>query len=124
MYKEDKETDLSHKISSEEIDKCIFVLEQLVADTNQIFDIPKAKRTALIKASGMLSRPSREEFDRRKKDGKKAAKGKIAARDRVARKETGIRSAREANVFVAPKLLDVSAIAYKERQVLESPRNR
>lgn len=123
MHSEDKETDISLKISSEEIDKCISILERLVTDTDQIFDIPKEKRIALLKASGMLSRPSREEFSRRKKDGKKAAKRKMAARDRVARKETGIRSAREADVFVAPKLLGVSDLANKERQALESPRN-
>ncbi len=123
MHSEDKETDISHKISSDEIDKCILVLERLITDTDQIFDIPKDKRTALLKASGMLSRPSREEFSRRKKDGKKAAKRKMAARDRVARKETGIRSAREADIFVAPKLLGVSDLATKERQILASPRN-
>ena len=102
MHKEQKGTDTTQAISLDEIDKCISILEQLVTDTNQIFDIPKEKRTALLKVSGMLSRPSREEFSRRKKDGKKAAKRKIAARDRLARKETGIRSAREAHVFVPP----------------------
>ena len=111
MHREDKETDTSHKITSEEIDNCIFILERLVTDTDQIFDIPKEKRTALLKASGMLSRPSRDEFSRRKKDGKKAAKRKMAARDRVARKETGIRSAREADIFVAHKLLGISDLA-------------
>ena len=111
------------KISSEEIDKCIAILERLVTDTDQIFDIPKDKRTALLKVSGMLSRPSREEFSRRKKDGKKAAKRKIAARDKSARKETGIRSAREAIIFEAPKLLGISDLANKEQRVLESSRN-
>ena len=110
-------------ISSDEIVKCFAILEQLVTDTDQILDIPKEKRTALLKVSGMLSRPSREEFSRRKKDGKKAAKRKIAARDRLARKETGIRSAREAHVFVAPKLLGTSALAKKEQLELESSRN-
>ncbi len=123
MHKEEKETDTRRKISSEEIDKCISILEQLVTDTDQIFEIPKEKRTALLKASGMLSRPSREEFSRRKKDGKKAAKRKIDARNRLARKETGIRSARESVVFVAPKLLGASALAHKEQQELASPRN-
>jgi NAD(P)-dependent dehydrogenase (short-subunit alcohol dehydrogenase family) len=117
------ETDSIQKISSEEIDKCISILEQLVTDTDQIFEIPKEKRTALLKASGMLSRPSREEFSRRKKNGKKAAKRKIDTRNRLARKETGIRSARESVVFVAPKLLGASSLASKEQQVLTSPRN-
>ena len=66
MNKEPTET-----ISSEEINKCISILEQLVANTDEIFDIPKIKRTASIKASEMLSRPSREEFSRRKKMQKK-----------------------------------------------------
>jgi len=115
--------DLPRIISTEEIDSCISTLAALVADTNQIFDIPKEKRTALLKVSGMLSRPSREEFSRRKKDGKKAALRKIAARDKSARKETGIRSAREAIVFEAPKLLGISDLANKEQLELESPRN-
>ena len=98
-------TDPSKPISEADIEKCIAILERLVTDTNQIFEIPKQQRTALIKASGQLSRPSREEFSRRKKDAKKAAKRKQAARDKNARKVTGIRSAREAHIFVAPKLL-------------------
>lgn len=110
-------------ISSQEIAKCISILERLVADTDQIFEIPKAQRTALLKASGQLSRPSRDEFSRRKKDAKKAAKRKQAARDKNARKVTGIRSAREAHVFVAPKLLPLAELQNKEQLELESPRN-
>ncbi len=34
-----KETDTTQVISSDEIDKCIAILELLVTDTNQIFDI-------------------------------------------------------------------------------------
>ena len=123
MPKDNNEQDNTRIISSEEVDKCISILEQLVTDTNQLFDLSKEKRAALLKASGMLSRPSREEFSRRKKDGKKAAKRKIAARDKSARKETGIRSAREAIVFEAPKLLGISDLSNKEQLELESPRN-
>ncbi len=97
-----------------EIEKCIRILNHLVQHTDEIFDIPKAMRTELIKASGKLSRPSRDEFSRRKKDAKKAEKRKKAAQDKYARKETGIRSAREAAVFVAPKLLPAAEISKKE----------
>ena len=58
-------------VSQSEIDQCIKILENLNNHTDQIFEIPKSKRTALIKAAGQLSRPSREEFSRRKKDAKK-----------------------------------------------------
>jgi len=119
-----KNEDVQNKpITVQEIDKCIATLQQLVEQTDLIFDIPKEKRTALIKVSGQLSRPSREEFSRRKKDAKKAQKRKQAARDRNARKETGIRSARKAVVFVAPKLLPAAELSSKETQELASPRN-
>lgn len=109
-------------ISQEQIDQCIAILETLNADTNQILEIPKDKRIALIREAGRLSRPNREEFSRRIKDGKKAAKRKAFERDKRARKETGIRSAREASVFVAPELVLTTE---KERLLirLESPRN-
>ncbi|MDT0294285.1 SDR family oxidoreductase [Mesonia ostreae] len=110
-------------LSQEQIDQCIAILETLNADTDQIFEIPKKKRTALIKAAGLFSRPNREEFQRRKKDAKKAAKRKQAARDKNARKETGIRSAREAHIFVAPKLLAAADLESKETLELATPRN-
>lgn len=120
---EDDKMDSSDNISEQEIDLCISILEKLVADTDEIFEIPKEKRTALIKVSGMLSRPSREEFSRRKKDAKKAQKRKQAAKDKNARKVTGIRSAREASIFVAPKLLPVAELSNTETQELQTPRN-
>ncbi|MBI9042400.1 SDR family oxidoreductase [Lutibacter sp.] len=110
------------KISSEEIAKCIAILEHLVVDTNQIFEIEKEQRTALIKAAGQFSRPNREEFSRRKKDGKKLAQRKLEAKDKNARKETGIRSARESIVFVAPKLLPVADLELKKQLELETPK--
>ncbi|MGJ8736424.1 SDR family oxidoreductase [Zobellia laminariae] len=118
-----EELDNSQEITLEEVKKTIAVLERLVGDTNQIFEIPKEQRTALIKVSGQLSRPSREEFSRRKKDAKKAAKRKQAAKDKSARNETGIRYAREASVFVAPKLLAAADLASKDTGELESPRD-
>jgi hypothetical protein len=39
-------------ITSIEINRCIAILSQLNNDTNQIFDIPKEQRTALIRAAG------------------------------------------------------------------------
>ena len=91
-------------ITSEDIDQCIAILAQLNADTDQIFDIPKEQRTELLKAAGQFSRPNRDELAKRKKGGKAVAKRKQEKKDRTARKETGIRYAREASVFVAPKL--------------------
>ncbi len=113
---------MSDQISNLEIAQCINTIQQLLADTNQLFELPEAQRVALFKVAGELSRPNRDEFQRRRKDAKKAAKRKMIAKDIHARKSTGIRSAREAALFVAPKLL-TSASLLKDTPELESPRN-
>jgi len=113
----------SPPITPEEIDKCIAILGQLVAHTDQIFNIPIEQRTNLIKVTGQFSRPNRDEFSRRKKDAQKANKRKQDKMDRVARKETGIRNAREAHIFTAPKLLQATDLVNKEKQELEIARN-
>ncbi len=118
----DDQTEEVKKVSKEDIEKCIATLQQLVDDSNQIFDIPKDRRIALLKVSGQLSRPIKEELKRRTKDIKKAKKRKIKERDKHARKNTGIRSAREAIVFEAPKML-ASAQIDQEQKTLDSPRN-
>ena len=112
-----------NNINEEEIEKCISILEKLVEDTNQIFEIPKDRRIALLKVAGQLSRPQKEELKRRRKDGKKAAKRKLKERDKHARKATGIRSAREAHIFEAPKMLAAANLENLEQRILESPRN-
>ena len=93
------------QLSKDQIDQCISTLETLNADTNQIFEIPKDRRVELFMQAGLLSRPHRDEFKKRKKGAKQIEKRKAAARDKLARNKTGIRSAREASVFVAPKMI-------------------
>ncbi len=122
MMEDQSKTESPRVISPEEIDACISILEQLVTDTNQLFELSEEKRTALLKVSGMLSRPNREEHKRRRKDAKKAAKRKMIAKDKHARKTTGIRAAREATLFIAPKLLTAAALN-AETPELASPRN-
>ena len=113
---------MSKNSPNQEIESCIKTLQKLLNDTNQLFDLPEEQRIELLKVTGALSRPNRDEFQRRRKDAKKAAKRKMIARDKHARKETGIRSAREATIFEAPKLLAPKEIT-KETPELESPRN-
>lgn len=111
-------------INKKDIQQCIATLEALLNDTDQIFELPEEQRVNLMKAAGLLSRPSREEFDKRKKDAKKAAKRKMIERDKHARKNTGIRSARDAAIFEAPKLLlNPPKGDNDDESTLESPRN-
>lgn len=110
-------------VSSRDIDHCITVLHKLVEKGHHLFELPEEKRIALLKAAGQLSRPGKQQFKQRKKDAAKAAKRKMIERDKHARKETGIRSAREAAVFVAPKLLTEPVMRELGEKELESPRN-
>ena len=107
---------------NQEIESCIATLQKILDDSNQLFELPEAQRIALLKVAGKLTRPDRDEFQRRRKDAKKATKRKMIERDKHARKETGIRSAREVSVFTAPKLL-AAAETQKDTPELESPRN-
>ncbi|MFT7071223.1 MAG: NAD(P)-dependent dehydrogenase (short-subunit alcohol dehydrogenase family) [Patiriisocius sp.] len=113
---------MSKTISDFDIESCIATLQGLLEDTNKLFELPEEQRVSLFKAAGGLTRPNRDEFQRRRKDAKKAAKRKMIAKDTHARKTTGIRSAREATLFVAPKLLAAAAIP-NDTLELESPRN-
>ncbi len=123
ISKEQEEVAEPTKLSQEQIDHCISILDVLNKDTNQIFEIPKEKRLELIKAAGLLSRPSREEFAKRKKNAKKAIKRKQAEKDKHSRNKTGIRSAREATVFIAPSMLALDGSETEREVELESPRN-
>jgi len=118
------ESDKKNKqLTQDQIDLCISILETLNGDTNQIFEIPKAKRIELLTQAGRLSRPQRDEFKKRKKDAKKNAKRKAAEREKHARKQTGIRSAREALVFVAPKMIGPGSAQTKASKTEVAPRN-
>lgn len=116
-----KKEEGAKKLTQEQISECISVLEILNTDTDQIFHIDKEARLALIKAAGLFSRPSKEELLKRKKGARKIAKKKTFAKDQQARNNTGIRSARDATVFVAPKMI---ALTGEDKKIkLESPRD-
>lgn len=110
-------------LTQEQIDECIATLKILNQDTDQIAEIPKDKRTALLIEAGRLSRPAKEELSKRKKKGRKIAKRKAFERDKQARKETGIRSAREATIFIAPEMIESADKTSKAAEKLASPRN-
>jgi NAD(P)-dependent dehydrogenase (short-subunit alcohol dehydrogenase family) len=109
------------KLSQEQISHCLEVLQKLNADTSQIFDIPEEKKLALIMAAGLFAKPDKEELARRKKEAKKLYKKRIKLKDKSARKATGIRSAREASIFIAPKMIALTGNEGKKIK-LEAPR--
>ncbi|MBU4252577.1 MAG: SDR family oxidoreductase [Candidatus Omnitrophica bacterium] len=91
------------KYSEKEIQDCISLLRDLVADTGQLVFLTREQRIELITVTGQLSRPDRDEIRKRKKDCQRVKKQKIDHYQRVIRASTGIRSARQAAVFSAPR---------------------
>jgi NAD(P)-dependent dehydrogenase (short-subunit alcohol dehydrogenase family) len=111
------------QLTKDQIDQCISILETINGDTNQLFELPEEQRIALLTQAGQLSRPQRDEFKKRRKDAKKAMKRKAAEKDKHARNNTGIRSAREASVFVAPKMIALADETDKQDDTAVGARN-
>lgn len=110
--------------SAEEIQKCVQLLKCLVEDSKQLACLTKEQRIELITVTGRLSRPSRDELRRRKRESRHVKKQRIVTFDRKARAATGIRSAREAAVFTAPlQIAHQDEAAKRERPELIKPRD-
>lgn len=90
------------KYSDDEIQLCIQVLEDIGQNSAELAHLPVEQRIALLIAAGQISRPTREEVRKRKRDRARLKKQKIEDHERAVRAATGIRAAREASVFTAP----------------------
>lgn len=112
------------KHSSEEIEKCIAMLESLAKDTGELANLPGKLRIALLKAAGKISRPDRAERKKRNKAANKIQSLATLEKDRRARNATGIRSARIDATFTAPKQIELLSSGFgHEGEELNSPRN-
>jgi NAD(P)-dependent dehydrogenase (short-subunit alcohol dehydrogenase family) len=108
--------------SNDDIRTCIRVLHNFISDPEAFAQLSESERIELQQAAGLLSRPDRESL---KKRNKAIRKEKQRADDRIersARAATGIRSAREAAVFTAPRMLSGPEISRNDAE-LNSPRN-
>ncbi|MBF0376936.1 MAG: SDR family NAD(P)-dependent oxidoreductase [Desulfamplus sp.] len=107
--------------SPEEIDKCISMLESMAQKSEIIANIPEVQRIALLSAAGRVSRPDRKYLKQRRKELNKIERQPVIIKERQARASTGIRSARETDIFEAPA--KITAIPSTIEQELSSPRN-
>ncbi|MBF0569629.1 MAG: SDR family oxidoreductase [Candidatus Omnitrophica bacterium] len=105
-----KETDKTPESapSEKDIQHCLQVLEGLVRDRALLAQVPDEQLIALKTAAGQLSRPDKEEIQRRARARRQVKHQKINAHERRVRASTGIRSAREAAVFAAPARIEGS----------------
>lgn len=114
----------SNEISIEEIHECLSVLERLTDRTELLTELSPEKRIALFKACGFIAKPDKKEIAKRNKDVKNWKQKQLIEQNRLKRAQTGIRSARENAVFVAPEQLKIeSDNAYENAPELDTPRN-
>ena len=117
--------DNKQPLKKEELQACLATLQRLVEDTRQGLELlDEEDRIALMKAAGRLSRPTKEDKFKRKKQARNKEASEKRAWDRRARGKTGIRAARTADVFSAPDQLLLEAAKEEiEGETLGSFRN-
>lgn len=99
------------------------MLRELVENPGELYKMTEERRIELFTLAGRLSHPDKKELRERKKAKVKVERETRVEADRKARALSGIRSAREAKVFVAPTALLEETIISKAENVLSSPRN-
>lgn len=104
-----------------EIVKSLSLLQKFAEDPTLLGQLSQEQRKQLLKAAGQLSRPDKLEIQRRGRAIKKLKHRLMVASDKKARAATGIRSARDLDVFTAP--LQISGENLGEPLELQSPRN-
>ncbi|HEX2957169.1 MAG TPA: hypothetical protein VHO70_10060, partial [Chitinispirillaceae bacterium] len=85
-----------------DIENCISTLKKLSENGAFLADLPEELKKSLYEAAGRISRPDRYEAKKRNKEIKQEMRRKIAQKDRNVRANSGIRTARDTDVFVAP----------------------
>lgn len=109
--------------SADAVELCIQTLSHLVENGEDFAALPKDQQIQLMKIAGQLSRPDCRQLKQRKKAVLKQKRQEIVSLERKARAATGIRAAREAAVFAAPRELTDGQCGRKKPLVLQSPRN-
>ncbi|MCK5695613.1 MAG: oxidoreductase, partial [Desulfobacula sp.] len=108
------------------IRRCIPILEKIADRSELLACLPEPERIALITAAGKISRPDKAEIKKRKKNKKLQKRLAIVKKERRLRAATGIRRARETNIFTAPRQIsfdDGKTNKKNNKQRLETPRN-
>ncbi len=108
----------------DQVKASIDLLNRLSDKPETWIDVDEALYIELMKSAGRVAKPTRNELRKRTSACKKKRRDKLSKIDRYARASTGIRLARDVEVFSAPEqLIGVDAGALIEGAELTSPRN-
>lgn len=106
-----------------DIKNTLDTLKKLLENGEALALLSDNDRIELMRLSGQLSRPDRAEQIKRHREVKKALRKQVVLKEREARKQTGIRQARESAVFVEPQKILNPTQEKNETKRLHSPRN-
>lgn len=106
-----------------EINSCIEVLNYFFDNDLEYVSLPKEKQIELMKVTGKFSHPDIYKLKQRRKVLKRKKRDEIVQAERKARAATGIRIAREDEIFTAPIMLTDKSVTDREDLILNSPRN-
>ena len=85
---------------------CLPILSTLAERSELLALLPEQERIELLKAAGMISRPDKKEKKKWNKEKRRLKRQAVVEKERRLRAATGIRKAREASVFTAPKQIE------------------
>src|SRR5262245_63765313 len=86
----------------DELRQALAVLEAVVSDRAILAQLPEQERTRLLVAAGRTVHPDIQQKRRLVRSLRTAERRRAEARDRAVLAQTGIRAARQADVFVPP----------------------
>ncbi|NOT37060.1 MAG: SDR family oxidoreductase [Saprospiraceae bacterium] len=110
-------------LNEEKVEQCIQFLRYLCENGDQIHKLSEGQQLELNKLAGKFSRPDRNELKKRNKGLKNFTKNLINKQNKEATSTSGIRKARETQVFIAPKMIEGNDSDKKSRGSFHSPRN-
>jgi NAD(P)-dependent dehydrogenase (short-subunit alcohol dehydrogenase family) len=108
-------------LSQDKIQGSLEFLKQLINNSALLAELTEEQRVELFTLTGKLSRPNKDELNKRNKEIRLAKKQKQRNLEKEFRSQVGIREARKNTVFTAP--LQIQGPTDRETGVLNSPRN-
>ncbi len=110
-------------LNSKNIELCIQLLQYLCNNGDQIHHLSEEQRLSLNQLTGRYSRPDRNELKKRNKGLKNHSKNQIQKLNKEATSTSGIRKAREGQIFIAPKMIGENLTEKEGKGTFHSPRN-
>jgi NAD(P)-dependent dehydrogenase (short-subunit alcohol dehydrogenase family) len=97
------------------------VLKRFSENTEQLTLLSEDQRVSMLQACGKISRPNREEIRKRQKDVKNLRRQILKQENKSARRATGIRSARETDLFTAPEQISYQSDCDTKKREYSTP---